>query len=249
MLFSRGRQLHFCRSNQGIIILIRIKSHRIWLEGSLEGMLFLWLLGSVCRKGDAKWTNSFVKLSSHLSLSSLYLRARDPGDVWTAGIFFHVCVLGRGGRPPKSLCSCHLVSWNNKDSITEWLCTQIHPSIQTQAHPCVRLQRTWISGWNSSPLKVLVAKIRRKQSYEQFSANGACFVLLCFCLFYCCIFRLCPKSVIFNCFLQSWLVLPWELGKRDGQGQLQKSQCCSSQDHGWAQSTEYKRVKTTPMEE
>lgn len=36
-------------------------------------------------------------------------------------------VLGRGGRSRKPLSKGHLISWNNMDSITEWLCRQIHP--------------------------------------------------------------------------------------------------------------------------
>lgn len=36
-------------------------------------------------------------------------------------------VLGRGGRSQKPLSKGHLVSWNNMDSITEWLYRQIHP--------------------------------------------------------------------------------------------------------------------------
>lgn len=191
---QQGRQLHFCRSNQSIIILIRIKSRRIWLEGSLKGMLFLW---DCLQKGRCQMESSFVKLSSHLSLSSLFEGQRSRGCL-NSWYFFHVCVLGRDGRSQKSLCSCHLVSWNNKDSITGWLCMQIHPSEHKHTHVPQACRELQYQAEILFPSCFSVAKIRRKQSYRQLSANGAWFVLFCFCLFYCCIFRLCPKSVIFN---------------------------------------------------
>lgn len=57
--------------------------------------------------------------------------------------FLCLCVLGRGGRSQESLSKCHLVNWNNRDSVTGWLYKQIHPSKHKHtrvSHACTELK-------------------------------------------------------------------------------------------------------------
>lgn len=68
----------------------------------------------------------YVELgTSFLLFSSLYLVGqRNRECLSNCWIFF---VLGRGGRSQKPQNKGHLISWNNMDSVTEWLYRQIHP--------------------------------------------------------------------------------------------------------------------------
>lgn len=98
--------------------------------------------------------------------------------------FLCLCVLGRGGRSQKSLWKCHFVNWNNRDSVTGWLYEQIHPSLQTQAHPCVpRLHRSQRPAWNFSPLQLLLQRLEANKvvANRQLMECACLFVFLAAC--------------------------------------------------------------------
>lgn len=98
-------------------------------------------------------------------------------------IFFHVCVLGRGGRSQKSLCSCHLVSWNNKDSITEWLCMQIHPSKHKHTHVPQACRELQYQAEIPLPSCVQLQRLEENKVTDNCQLMGHdlfCFVFVCF---------------------------------------------------------------------